>query len=113
MSPRVTIGLAVYNGEKYLHQAIDSVLAQTFTDFELIVSDNASTDATAAIVLQYAAKDARVRYTRNRENVGSARNFNRLVDLATGEYFKWMAVDDLIAPEFLATCVAALDAEPT
>jgi glycosyltransferase involved in cell wall biosynthesis len=88
-------------------------LAQTFTDFELIVSDNASTDATAAIVLQYAAKDARVRYTRNRENVGAARNFNRLVDLATGEYFKWMAVDDLIAPEFLATCVAALDAEPT
>jgi len=111
-SPRVSVGIAVYNGEEYLDQAIQSVLAQTFTDFELIVSDNASTDATPAIVLDYAARDSRVRYSRNRENIGSTPNFNRAFDLATGQYFKWMAADDLIAPEFLENCVAALDANP-
>src|SRR3954470_23138397 len=109
MTPRVTIGLPVYNGARYLAEAIESVLAQTFTDFELVISDNASTDATAAIALQYAARDPRVRYSRNRENIGSARNFGRAFELATGEFFKWMASDDLISPEFLENCVAALD----
>lgn len=112
MTPRVTVGIPVYNGAKYLGQAIESVLAQTFTDFELIICDNASTDATAAIALEYAARDARVRYTRNRENIGAQRNFNRVFELSTGEYFKWMAADDLIKPEFLKNCVAALEAEP-
>jgi len=113
MTPRVTVGIPVYNGAKYLEKAIESVLAQTFADFELIISDNASTDATPAIALEYAARDPRVRYTRNRENIGAARNYNQLFSLATGEFFKWLAADDLIGPEFLETCVAALDAEPT
>src|SRR6187402_1563429 len=112
MTPRVTVGIPVYNGAEYLEQAIQSVLAQTFSDFELIICDNASTDATAAIVLDYAARDSRVRYARNRENIGSARNYNRLFELATGEDFKWMACDDLITPQFLEYCVAALDAAP-
>jgi glycosyltransferase involved in cell wall biosynthesis len=112
MTPRVTVGIPVYNGEKYLAEAIESVLAQTFTDFELVISDNASTDATAAIALEYAARDPRVRYSRNRENIGSARNFGRVFELATGEFFKWMASDDLISPGFLENCVVALDREP-
>jgi glycosyltransferase involved in cell wall biosynthesis len=112
MKPRVSIGIPVYNGAEFLEQAIQSVLAQTYTDFELIISDNASTDGTAAIALDYAARDSRVRYSRNRVNIGSSRNFNRTFELATGQYFKWMASDDLIAPEFLENTVAALDAEP-
>lgn len=111
MKPRVTIGIPVYNGEKYLAAAIDSVLAQTYTDFELIISDNASNDATPAIALDYAARDERVRYSRNQKNIGAARNYNRLVDLAQGEYFKWLASDDVIAPGYIQWCVAALDAE--
>src|SRR5215212_10104103 len=109
MTPRVTVGIPVYNGAKYLGQAIESVLAQTFADFELIICDNASTDATAAIALDYAARDPRVRYARNRENLGVGRNFNRLIELGMGQYFKWLAADDVIAPEFLERCVEALD----
>ena len=112
MKPRVTIGIPVYNGEKYLRNTIESVLAQTFGDFELIISDNASTDSTASIALKYVAKDERVRYHRNKRNVGAARNHNVLVEMARGEFFKWLASDDVIAPEFLAGTVAALDAEP-
>lgn len=110
--PRVSIGLPVYNGERYLRQAIDSILAQTFTDFELIISDNASTDATAEIGQTYAAQDARVRYHRNAVNLGAARNYNRLVELAAGEYFKWASHDDLIASEYLERCLAVLDRQP-
>jgi glycosyltransferase involved in cell wall biosynthesis len=106
--PRVSIGLPVYNGERYLSQAIDSVLSQTFPDFELIISDNCSTDGTETICRAFAAKDKRIRYFRNEQNLGAARNFNRTFDLSSGEYFKWLAADDVIAPEFLNRCVQAL-----
>lgn len=107
--PRVSIGLPVYNGEPFLREAIDSILAQTFTDFELIISDNASTDNTEEICRSYAAKDSRIRYYRHDVNRGASWNFNLVVDLAVGEYFKWAAHDDVCAPTFLERCVEVLD----
>lgn len=108
-TPKATIGLPVYNGENYLRESIDSILAQTFTDFELIISDNASTDQTEAICRAYVAADPRVHYTRNETNLGASRNYNQLVSLARGQYFKWGAHDDLCAPQFLERCVQLLD----
>ena len=95
--PRVSIGLPVYNGENYMAAAIDSLLAQTFTDFELIISDNASTDATEQICRDYAHRDGRIRYYREEVNRGAAWNFTHTFELARGEYFKWHAHDDLCA----------------
>jgi glycosyltransferase involved in cell wall biosynthesis len=111
--PLVTIGLPVFNGENYLEGALDSILAQTHSDFELIISDNASTDRTEEICRAYAAKDERIRYFRNETNLGAVKNFNRAFELSSGEYFKWAAHDDLIAPDFLIKCVKVLDQDPT
>ncbi len=111
-SPRVSIGLPVYNGENYLSLAIDSILSQTWQDLELVVSDNASTDRTAEICRDFAAGDARIRYVRNELNLGAAPNYNRTFDLARGEYFKWAAHDDVLAPRYLERCLAALEGEP-
>lgn len=110
--PKVSIGLPIYNAERYLAEAIDSILAQTYTDFELIISDNASTDRTQEICLKYAQRDQRIRYHRNEKNMGGIPNHNLVFKLASGEYFKWAAHDDTIAPEFLASCVEALDQNP-
>lgn len=107
--PRVSIGLAVYNGEKYLEEAIDSILAQTFTDFELIISNNASTDRTAVICLRYAAADSRIRYYCNPTNIGGANNENQTFRLSRGEYFRWAAHDDVLAPQLIEKCVEVLD----
>jgi glycosyltransferase involved in cell wall biosynthesis len=111
-TPRVSIGLPVFNGEQFLEAALDSLLQQTYPDFELIISDNASTDRTEAIARAYAAKDQRVFYFRNEENLGAARNYNRVFELSCGEYFKWAAADDLCAPDFLRRCVEILDRYP-
>ena len=110
--PKVSIGLPVYNGENYIEEAIQSVLKQTYTNFELVISDNASTDNTAVICQNYAAQDSRVRYCPVTENLGAAWNFNRVFELAHGEYFKWLAHDDLIAPTYLEKCTAILDNDP-
>ena len=112
LRPRVTIGLPTYNGERYLGPAIRSMLEQDYDDFELLVADNASTDDTRAIIEEFAAHDARVRYLPSEVNRGAAWNFNRLVDEARGEYFKWMADDDTYEPGFLGTCVEVLDRSP-
>jgi len=109
---RLSIGLPVYNGERYLAKAIGSLQDQTFRDFELIISDNASTDRTAEICRVFANSDSRIRYRRNESNLGAAQNYNQTLEMATGEYFKWAAHDDLCHPRFLAECVAVLDAEP-
>jgi glycosyltransferase involved in cell wall biosynthesis len=111
-TPTVSIGLAVYNGDRYLEEALDSILAQTFTDFELIISDNASTDRTAEICQRYAAQDPRIRYSRNETNIGGANNENLTFRLARGKYFRWAAHDDKLAPELLEKCVAVLAREP-
>jgi polysaccharide pyruvyl transferase WcaK-like protein/glycosyltransferase involved in cell wall biosynthesis len=111
-SPRVTIAIPVYNGEQFLQETIDSIVAQTFTDYEVIISDNASTDRTAEICREYAARDSRVRYVRQERNVGLARNYEHLVRLAGGEYFKLANADDLCDPRLVERCVEVLDAHP-
>ncbi len=108
-SPRVSIGLPTYNGARFIRRALDSLLAQTFQDFEIIVSDNASTDETAVIIHNYIQKGVPIRYYRNEKNRGATYNYNRVLELATGEYFRWMADDDVIHPQFLEKCVDELD----
>src|SRR5579871_3942080 len=109
---RVSIGLPVHNGERYLREAIDSLLAQTYRDFELIISDNGSTDGTEAICRAYAAADPRIRYYREEQNRGCAWNWNRVFALARGEIFKWAAHDDVCAPRLVERCLEALDRCP-
>ncbi len=109
--PRICIGLPVYNAQKYLRHAIDSILAQTFEDFEIIISDNASTDNTESICREYAASDSRIRYGREEQNRGAIWNFNRVFQLARGKYFKWAASDDVCDPSFLERCVHVLDSD--
>ncbi|MFC7360831.1 glycosyltransferase family 2 protein [Nocardioides astragali] len=108
-SPRVSIGLPVYNGENYLVKALDALLSQTFTDFELIISDNASTDATESICRMYASQDDRIRYVRQARNTGGTPNQNLVVELARGELFKLAAHDDLYGRRLLERCVKMLD----
>lgn len=111
--PRISIGLPVYNGARFIEETLNSILAQTYSDFELIISDNASTDQTEVICRAYAAKDRRIRYYRNHKNLGLGRNYSRVFELATGEYFKWAASDDLCKPDHLARCLAVLDMDST
>ena len=112
--PRVSIGLPIYNGERrFMSEAIESVLAQTFTDFELIICDNASTDRTPEICQQYAERDKRIRYYRNEKNIGISRNFIRAFELGSGEYFKWVSDDGAIEPTYLERCVNLLDNDPS
>lgn len=110
--PRLTLGLPAYNGEQFLVEALDALLAQTFTDFELIISDNGSTDGTGQIAQRYAAQDPRVRYVRHPVNRGSSFNHNFVIEQARGEFFKWVSDDDLYAPDLLQRCIDALDARP-
>jgi glycosyltransferase involved in cell wall biosynthesis len=110
--PRLTLGLPTYNGEPFLAESLDALLAQTFTDFELIISDNGSTDRTAEIAGKYEAKDSRVRYVRHPENRGSTFNHNFVAEQTRGEFFKWVSDDDLYAPDLLQRCIEALDSRP-
>lgn len=110
--PRVSVGLPVYNGETLIRSAVDSLLAQTYRDFELIISDNASTDGTEAICRRYVESDPRVRYERSPRNRGLAWNYNRVFELARGEYFKWAAHDDVCEPTFVERCVELLERIP-
>jgi glycosyltransferase involved in cell wall biosynthesis len=110
--PRVTIGLPVYNGDKCLRQAVDSILLQDYTDFELIISDNNSDDGTEVICREYAAKDARIHYSRLAVNRGAAPNFRAVFDQARGAYFRWACYDDVCLPGLLRRCVQELDAAP-
>lgn len=109
---RVSIGLPVYNGERFLEQSIRSVLDQTFTDLELIVADNASTDRTVEIVEEFIRADPRVSLLRSDENRGAAWNYNRVFDAASGEFFRWHAHDDYFEPDLIERLVAELDADP-
>lgn len=113
MPPKVSVAVPVYNGAAYLAAALESILCQTFSDFEVIVTDNCSTDDTPNICRDFAARDTRVRYVRNGKNLGAAANYNLGLELACGTYLKWAAHDDLVSPNFLDDCVAALDASPT
>ena len=110
--PRLTLGLPVYNGERFLTASLDALLAQTFTDFELIISDNGSTDQTGAIARRYESSDPRVRYIHHHRNRGAAFNHNFVIQQARGEFFKWVSDDDLYAPDLLQRCINALDSRP-
>lgn len=110
--PPVTIGLPVYNGERYVAAALDSLLAQSFGDFALLISDNASTDRTAEICRDYAARDSRIAYYRQPRNIGGSGNFNFLLGLARSRYFKWAGSDDVCRPSLLQACVEILEREP-
>lgn len=112
VAPRLSIGLPVYNGEEYLAESIDALLGQSYEDFELIISDNASTDSTAEICQRYAKQDSRIRYIRQPRNIGLAPNHNFVFRQSRGELFKWAAADDLYGRELLERCVSALDEHP-
>lgn len=112
-APQTSIALPVYNGERYLREALDSILGQTYDNFEIIITDNASTDATQAICTEYAHNDPRVRYYRNPQNIGVYPNFELGISLARGIYFKWMAHDDQHDPHYLEMCTNLLTADPT
>jgi glycosyltransferase involved in cell wall biosynthesis len=104
--------MPVYNGERFIQQALDSLLAQDYKHFELIISDNASADRTADICRSYAEEDPRVRYYRREENSGPEANFNRVLEWAEGEYFMWAACDDLWEPSYIRTLLEYLITTP-
>jgi glycosyltransferase involved in cell wall biosynthesis len=111
-TPRLSIGLPVYNGQKFIAESIEALLGQTYADFELVISDNASTDSTGEICRQYEKRDSRVRYFRQPVNIGLSPNHNFVVYKSRGELFKWAANDDLYARDLVERCVAALDEQP-
>jgi glycosyltransferase involved in cell wall biosynthesis len=111
--PFVSIGVAVYNGEAYLEEALASIAAQTFRDYEVILSDNASTDRTREICEAYAARDPRFRYFRNAVNIGGDRNYYRTFELARGDYFLGVAHDDRLDPQYLRKVLDVLEADPS
>jgi len=108
---KIAIGLPVYNGENFLSAAIESILAQTCGDFDLVISDNASTDNTEEICQAYVRKDSRIQYIRQSTNVGAANNYNVSFRMSDSQYFKWAAHDDVLAPGFLGACVRVLDSD--
>jgi glycosyltransferase involved in cell wall biosynthesis len=108
---KVSLGLPVYNGEPFLRESIESILAQTFSDFELIICDNGSTDLTSNICREYSAFDDRVRYFKYEKNRGVVWNHNRVFELSSGKYFKWCGADDIIAPFFISSCVKRLEGD--
>lgn len=110
--PLVSIGFPVYNAGSTLARALESLIAQDYPNFELIISDNASTDDTAGICLALAARDSRVTYIRQPENMGYVWNFNHVVGLARGKYFVRMSHDDVRGPSYVSKCVALLEKHP-
>ena len=108
----LTIGVPVFNGERYLREALAGIQAQTFADFEVVIADNASTDGTEEIARAVVAEDARFRYVRRERNLGLVGNYNRLFEETTGEYFAWLAADDVVRPDFCGACVALLEEHP-
>ena len=101
-NPKISIGMPVYNGEKSIRNALDSLLAQSFTEFELIISDNASIDETEDICREYAEKDKRILYVRQPSNIGPCANFKFVLDAAKSEFFMWAACDDVRSPDYLS-----------
>jgi glycosyltransferase involved in cell wall biosynthesis len=110
--PKVTIAVPVFNGDNYLAETLDSVLSQTFQNFEVVIADNGSTDGTEKICRDYAARDPRIQIHRSEVNLGVTRNFIRVVGFSSAEYFMYLAHDDKLAPSFLEQCVAVLDTHP-
>lgn len=110
--PEITLALPVFNGANFIKDALDSIVGQSFTDFELIVCDNASEDDTCAIVQQYAANDSRIELIRNPRNIGASANYNLGFKHGRGKYLKWCAHDDTLSPNYLEACIGVMDANP-
>jgi glycosyltransferase involved in cell wall biosynthesis len=113
---QLILGLPVYNGEKFLEVALDSILNQTYKNYKLIITDNASTDNTEKICRKYVEKDPRITYYRNKKNMGATYNFNLVFRLCAREktkYFKWIASDDIYSPVFLERCIKELEKDPS
>jgi len=113
LKPKVTIGLPVYNGERYLEESLKAILAQDMPDFDLVVSDNASTDSTPRILAAFSAREPRMRVIRQPENIGASRNFAVVLEEARAPFFLWAAHDDVYAPSFLRKTLAAIEATPS
>ena len=107
--PSISVGMPVYNGEQYLELSIKATLAQSFDDFELIISDNASTDRTEEICRDYLSRDKRIKYIKNIKNIGAAGNFNQVFEKSSGKYFRWFSADDLCSDNLHAKCIAVLE----
>ena len=110
--PEIVVGMPVFNGEDLIAAAIDSLLNQKFSDFEIHISDNASTDKTSEIALDYCKRDKWVKYHRNRENIGAVNNFRRLLEISRGKYFMWAAVDDRWHADYLGEAHSMLERNP-
>lgn len=110
--PALSVGLAVRNDPEGVRRCIESVLAQDFTDLELVISDNASDDGTVATLEEYAREDRRVRVAVNPVDIGSHENMNRVLELSRGALFRWISADDWLEPQALSECVRALEREP-
>jgi glycosyltransferase involved in cell wall biosynthesis len=110
--PLISIGIPVYNGSDFLPHALESLLSQDYENFELIISDNNSTDSTQKICLDYMVRDKRIRYFRNEKNVGPQNNFNKVFELSEGEYFMWHAHDDLREPNYISSCLEIMEMNP-
>jgi glycosyltransferase involved in cell wall biosynthesis len=110
--PLVGLGMPVFNGGRYIAEAVQSILAQSYENLELVICDNASTDTTEEICRDFAARDPRVRYNRNPQNIGAHPNYNRTFELSRGKYFKWVPHDDVLHTDYLSACVEALEADP-
>jgi len=110
--PKLSIGIPVFNGQELLPELLNSLLAQTFRDFEILICDNASSDRTPHICRKYERSDSRVHYVRNQRNLGAVANFNRVFELSTAPLFKWAAHDDLYHETYLDACVRLLEENP-
>jgi glycosyltransferase involved in cell wall biosynthesis len=111
-NPKLTVAMPVFNGSNFIRDALDTIVNQSFTDFELIVCDNASRDDTCEIVQQYASRDSRIELIKNPRNIGASANYNLAFKHGRGEYLKWCAHDDKLCPNYLAACIAVLDRDP-
>ena len=107
--PKISIGLPIYNGEKFLCTKLETILSQTFHDFELIISDNASTDLTAKICEEFIKNDSRIKYTRQKKFIHGLENFSFVLEQAKSEFFVWTAADDIWEPKFLEKNIEVLE----
>jgi glycosyltransferase involved in cell wall biosynthesis len=107
--PKLSVGVPVFNGENFLDQLLGNLRKQTYSEFEIVICDNASTDRTQEICLDHANSDTRIRYYRNATNLGANPNFNKVFTLAHAPLFKWAAHDDMYEPDYLKKCVVILD----
>ncbi|MEQ8783482.1 MAG: glycosyltransferase [Roseibium album] len=110
--PSISVGMPVYNGDQYVADAISAIQNQTFADFELIISDNASTDGTQDVCRRFARTDSRIQYSRNERNLGAAQNYNLVFRKSVGRYFRWANADDVSGRELHARCFDVLERHP-